>query len=77
MTSARFVSALVAKGATKDEARGIAALITKIAIRGAGYPFTITVMVGPRNCQITADVDGGQLVLTSLTELDVGHRKGK
>ena len=75
VTSTRFVKALMAEGATKEEAGGIARLITKIAIRGAGYPFTISVMVGTRNCEVTADVEGNALVLKSVTALDVGHRK--
>ena len=75
MTSTRFVRAMMAEGATKEEAGGIARLITKIAIRGAGYPFTISLMVGSRNCEITADVEGDALVLKSLTAHEVGHRK--
>ena len=66
---------MMAEGATKEEAGGIARLITKIAIRGAGYPFTISLMVGSRNCEITADVEGDALVLKSLTAHGVGHRK--
>jgi hypothetical protein len=69
----RFVQALVDEGCGEEEARDVARLVTKLAAR-AGYPFTISAMVGRRNCQITADVEGNALVLASLTVLDVGHR---
>jgi len=74
VNTTRFVRAMVAEGSTAEDARGIAGLIEKLAAKGAGYPFTIAVMVGPRNCEITADTEGNALVLKSLTVLDVGHR---
>jgi hypothetical protein len=66
-----FGQAVMHHGFTQEEARGAATMtVDGEAIRQPTYPCTMSMMLGYRSCQITADLDeDGKLVLVSLAFL--------